>query len=111
MIDQECQNTCCNTENGHAGHGLLPAEEKDKVPKMKEPIMKQKEPSRLPLCCPRWLDGSIVDAETFCRELLEVQYSFPIEQSDDDALPPIDQHHVRNVPSLNNGEADCYKIG
>ena len=111
MVDQECQNAYGNAENRGAGKRLFLTDEKYKVPKVKESIMKQEEASRLPLCLPRWLDGLVIDAETFCRELFQVQYSAPIEAPNDDALSPVDPHDISHVPFLHSSKCDSHKIG
>ena len=111
MIDQECQHAYGNAENGHAGKGFLLADEKHEVRDVKESIMKQEKPSRLPLCFPRWLNGLVIDAETFRGELLQIEYPAPIEAPNDDALSPVDPHNISHVPFLHGSKDDCHKIG
>lgn len=85
--------------------------EKAEVYKVEEPIMQQEEPRGLSFgCCCRF-HRLIIDLEILGGELLEIEDSFEIEQPDDNALPPIDQHDLADIPALDDREQDRNQIG
>ena len=111
MVDQERQNPYGHAENRCDCIRLFFAHQKNEISNVKKSIVKQKEPGRLHLRSPCRLNGLVIDAETFCRELFQIQYAAPVEDPDNDALAPVDPHEILDVPLLHDGQENGDQIG
>ncbi len=111
MIKEKYGNSHCAREKDVGRYRVTNGVEKDKIEALEETVVEKKESGRtLPsFYCGR--NTFPVNLQALCGKFLQFFDAAPVEETDDDTLPPVDPEEGSDVPVLDHGQNDYSDVG